>query len=219
MFLSFLLVRFLFLKGRKKGRRANLLPTENTTQTSLSFLFSLSLSLHNDDNDSWVSAKLTYGFITRAYAKDAALCRLMFFSDELADAEVERFVRLLRENDGETPVLDVRELPKQVPLPPLLEDQGSSPSPSSSSAAASASAALWPAYVLGGREDTIVDEQACVEIAEWAGIPTSGSGQKASRRQQQQQQLVMIEGLAHDCMLDARWREAADSLLLWAEGV
>ena len=64
-----------------------------------------------------------------------------------------------------------------------------------------------------------MDEQACVEIAEWAGIPTSGSGQKASRRQQQQQQLVMIEGLAHDCMLDARWREAADSLLLWAEGV
>jgi hypothetical protein len=29
----------------------------------------------------------------------------------------------------------------------------------------------------------------------------------------------MIEGLAHDCMLDARWREAADSLLSWAEGV
>lgn len=126
----------------------------------------------------------------------------MFFSEELADAEVERFVRLLRENDGETPVLDVRELPKQVPLPPLLEDRDSSSPP-------------WPAFVLGGREDTIVDEQACLEIAEWAGIPTTSEGenQKAS------QQLVMLEGLAHDCMLDARWREAADSLLSWAERV
>jgi len=130
----------------------------------------------------------------------------MFFSEELADAEVERFVRLLRENDGETPVLDVRELPKQVPLPPLLleEDRESSSAPP-----------LWPAFVLGGREDTIVDEQACLEIAEWAGIPITSEGetQKAS------QQLVMIDGLAHDCMLDARWREAADSLLSWAEGV
>lgn len=131
----------------------------------------------------------------------------MFFSEDLADAEVERFVRLLRENDGETPVLDVRELPKQVPLPPLLEDRESS-SP------------LWPAFVLGGREDTIVDEQACLEIAEWAGIPiTCKSDLVKDSPASQQQQLVMIEGLAHDCMLDARWREAADSLLSWAEGV
>ena len=170
--------------------------------------FSLSLSQKKKKKISWVSAKLTFGFITRAYAKDPALCRLMFFSSELADAEVERFVSLLKENDGETPVLDVRELPKQVPLPPLLEDYSNSSSSSSS--------ALWPAFVLGGREDTIVDERACLEIAEWAGIPipsTSKTGdQKAS-------QLVMIEGLAHDCMLDARWREAADALLGWAEGV
>lgn len=122
----------------------------------------------------------------------------MFFSDELPEPEVERLVALLRENDGETPVLDVRNLPKEVPLP-LLSSFSSSPT--------------WPAFVLGGRNDTIVDEQACLESAEWLGISTtSKSDEKASR-------LEMIEGLAHDCMLDARWREAADALLGWAEGI
>ena len=142
----------------------------------------------------------------------------MFFSDELEESEVERFVQLLKENDGETPVLDVRELPKQVPLPPLLDG------PPGEGADSGASSPICPAFVLGGRGDTIVDEQACHESAAWLGFDPSSSSrnrgsEKASRQQQQQQQLVMIDKLAHDCMLDARWREAADALLAWAEGV
>ena len=130
----------------------------------------------------------------------------MFFSGELAEPEVERFVGLLRENDGETPVLDVRDLPRQVPLPALLGEGPERRAP-------------WPAFVLGGREDAIVDERACLESAEWLGIPgllgnSGGEGESSGQRR-----LVMIDGLAHDCMLDARWREAADALLEWAEGV
>jgi len=149
------------------------------------------------------------------------LCRLMFFSDELAESEVERFVRLLRENDGETPVLDVRELPKQVPLPALISNPSSSSSSSPSSSLSSA--APWPAFVLGGRDDAIVDERACLESAEWLGISAdSTESEKAnteSEKASRSRQLVMVEGLAHDCMLDARWREAADALLGWAGGV
>jgi len=177
----------------------------------------------------WVSAKLTFGFITRAYARDPALCRLMFFSEQLPEEEVARLVRLLRENDGETPVLDVRELPKQVPLPgPLF--------PSSCSSCNSSDALLrWPAFVLGGREDTIVDERACAECAEWLEVGRGDDGEDrgdgddgedrdrddddGEDRDGSRNQLVMLDGLAHDCMLDARWREAADALLGWAEGV
>lgn len=208
---------FSFFQSRNKQQRA----TQAAEQTRTSFLISRTFPTHTQkttppplhQKSSWVSAKLTYGFITRAYAKDPALCRLMFFSDELDEGEVERFVQLLRENDGETPVLDVRELPKQVPLP--------SPLALSGDGATSSSSPLWPAFVLGGREDTIVDEQACLESAKWLGFDPSFSSndgeEKASRRQQQQ--LMMIDKLAHDCMLDARWREAADALLGWAEGV
>ena len=131
----------------------------------------------------------------------------MFFSKELPEDQVVRFVELLRENDGETPVLDVRELPKQVPLPALLDCY---PSDSESSSSSTPSPP-WPAFVLGGSEDTIVDLRACEECADWLGIP-SKDNEKAS-------QLVMVEGLAHDCMLDARWLDAAAALLGWAERV
>lgn len=132
----------------------------------------------------------------------------MFFSDELDESEVERYVRLLRENDGETPVLDVRELPKHVPLPPLISRQAEGKEDGKE--------LLWPWFVLGGSDDTIVDAEACRECAEWlgGGIDSSSNNLKvfASRS-------VTIEGLAHDSMLDARWREAADALLDWAETV
>ena len=136
-----------------------------------------------------------------AYAKDPSLCRLMFFSEELPESEVERYVRLLKENDGETPVLDVRELPKQVPLPPLVSSSNDDKQ------------IQWPWFVLGGTEDTIVDAEACRECAEWLGGNSSNDSKGLPSRS------VTIEGLAHDSMLDARWREAADALLEWAEEV
>jgi len=111
-----------------------------------------------------LSAKLTWGFVTRAYAKSAAACRMMFFSDgpaALPDADIERYVRLLAENDGATPVLDVRSLGKETPLP-------------------AAPAPRPPGFVLGGDADTIVDVAALEEAAEWLGAsqPTvlPGSG-------------------------------------------
>jgi len=126
----------------------------------------------------------------------------MFFSNELPEREVERYVRLLKENDGETPVLDVRELPKQVPLPALASS-------------ADSNQVQWPWFVLGGTDDTIVDAEACRECAEWLG----GNSSTSNKINDVPSKSVTIEGLAHDSMLDARWREAADALLDWAEAV
>jgi len=99
----------------------------------------------------WFSARLTWGFISRGYAKDAATARLMFFSDALADAEVERYVGLLAANDGATPVLDVARLGNETPLPPL-----GLPPP-------------CPGFVLGGDADAVVDVGALREAAAWLG--------------------------------------------------
>lgn len=98
-----------------------------------------------------LSAKLTWYFITRAYAKNPDAARTMFFSDALPDPDLRRYVDLLAANDGATPVLDVRKLGDETPLPPL--DRARAP----------------PALVLGGDADTIVDVAALHEAADWLG--------------------------------------------------
>ena len=61
-------------------------------------------------------------------------------------------------------------------------------------------AAALPAFVGGGDADLVVDLAAVEESAGYCGVrPT------------------VWEGMAHDCMLDTRWQEAADSLLAWLE--
>ena len=97
------------------------------------------------------SAKLTWYFITRAYSKNPDAARTMFFSDALPDTELRRYVALLAANDGETPVLDVRKLGEETPLPAL--EAGAAP----------------PGLVIGGDADTIVDVAALHEAAAWLG--------------------------------------------------
>lgn len=60
-----------------------------------------------------------------------------------------------------------------------------------------------PQFVLGGAIDTVVDVEALEELAAYCGA----------------QAPVVIEGLAHDVMLDARWREAAGALRAWVDSV
>ena len=57
-----------------------------------------------------------------------------------------------------------------------------------------------PAFVGGGTTDLVVDWQAVEELAAWFGV-----------------QPVRWERTAHDCMLDTRWREAAQSLQAWLD--
>lgn len=59
-----------------------------------------------------------------------------------------------------------------------------------------------PRFVLGGDRDNVVDVEAVDELAAYCGVDP-----------------VVVEGMAHDCMLDAGWREAAGALRAWADGV
>ncbi len=58
-------------------------------------------------------------------------------------------------------------------------------------------------FVLGGENDCIVDTVAVHELADYYGV-----------------QAVVLPNMAHDCMLDTRWKEAAEALGAWlyAEG-
>jgi pimeloyl-ACP methyl ester carboxylesterase len=63
-----------------------------------------------------------------------------------------------------------------------------------------AAAAGLPAFVAGGENDLVVDPPAVVETAEYFGVKST-----------------MWKDMAHDCMLDTRWKEAAESLRNWLD--
>jgi len=55
-----------------------------------------------------------------------------------------------------------------------------------------------PVYVLGGADDVVVDIPAIEETAKYYGV-----------------QPVVVPGVAHDCMLDTRWKVVADKVEDW----
>lgn len=57
-----------------------------------------------------------------------------------------------------------------------------------------------PQFVLGGEIDKVVDVEAVEELAAYCGVKP-----------------VVVPGLAHDCMLDAKWRVVADALRGWLD--
>lgn len=63
-----------------------------------------------------------------------------------------------------------------------------------------AAAAGLPAFVAGGENDLVVDPPAVTEAAEYFGVKPT-----------------MWSNMAHDCMLDTRWKESAESLKMWLD--
>ncbi|PNH09319.1 hypothetical protein TSOC_004065 [Tetrabaena socialis] len=59
-----------------------------------------------------------------------------------------------------------------------------------------------PAFVLGGADDTVVDVEALRELAKYYGTEP-----------------VVLDRMAHDCMLDTRWEVAARELESWLDGL
>jgi alpha-beta hydrolase superfamily lysophospholipase len=102
----------------------------------------------------WSSAVLTWDFIAKTYRQDPAAARRLFFSDAMPAPEVERLMRLLAAADGPAPVVDVRALGGELPVP--------------------RPARTLPGFVLGGGADSIVDEAGLAEAAAaiGAGAPT-----------------------------------------------
>ncbi|KAK9809638.1 hypothetical protein WJX73_009909 [Symbiochloris irregularis] len=61
---------------------------------------------------------------------------------------------------------------------------------------------LPPIMVLGGARDCILDEQAVQETAQHYGV-----------------QALIMDDMAHDCMLDTQWQQAADHLVAWVSSL
>jgi len=95
--------------------------------------------------DLWASAKITWAFVTKAFGKNPSLCRECFFSPELPEADVERYMRAI---DGSSALrmLDLRALNAELPVPRARD---------------------VPVLVLGGDRDFVVDREGLEETARW----------------------------------------------------
>ena len=106
------------------------------------------------------SAKITWGFITKSFLKSSADTRFLFFSDKLDESSVLKYQRLLQENASPVPLLDVRNLNAELPIP--------KPMPATFNS---------KAFVGGGSADGVVDPPAVEEPARHFGVqPTIWSG-------------------------------------------
>lgn len=98
--------------------------------------------------DPWLAARITWGFATRAFERDVALCRDLFFDDDMPATVVEDHMRQMKESSPPgTRLLDLRELQRSLPC--LVPTPGQ-----------------VPTLVLAGDLDTIVDAEALAETAE-----------------------------------------------------
>lgn len=89
--------------------------------------------------------RITWGFISRSFERDADLCQEIFFDKETPLREVEEYMQLMKKGCPEgTRLLDLRQLQKSLPVPICTK----------------------PVLVIGGAEDAIVDVEALHETAE-----------------------------------------------------
>ena len=102
--------------------------------------------------DLWASLKITYAFITKAFGKNASLCRECFFSPDLPERDVERFMKKI-DSSGALRMFDLKTLDAELPVP--------RPSGTNNRDI--------PILVLGGDRDFVVDREGLEETARWYG--------------------------------------------------
>ena len=117
-------------------------PTGNGAMTKR-FLFTRPL-------DAW---RVTMGFIRKTFADSAAECRYLFFSDDLPDADLERYQALIASSaQPGTKLLDLRRLGGSLPIQAGACD-------------------LPPVLVVGSADDRVVDREGVLETAAHFGLP------------------------------------------------
>lgn len=125
------------------------------------------------------------GFITKSYARSKDSCRELFFSTTLPDEELVRFQEKLAECSP-VGLLNVRELPSELPLPPLEKS------------IFAGDEVYKRVFVGGGLDDQVVDPPAVEELASYFDVKPK-----------------FWAGLAHDVMLDTKWKVVAEDLEKW----
>ncbi|XP_055803195.1 uncharacterized protein LOC129872289 isoform X1 [Solanum dulcamara] len=126
--------------------------------------------------------KVTWSLAAKAFQTSLPLCKETFFSAAMEDQLVARYQQLMIES-SRMPLFDLRKLNASLPVP-RLEDPA------------------FKVFVVGAKDDFIVDMEGLNETGSFYGVPT-----------------VCIEGVAHDIMIDCSWRKGAQSILSWLNGL
>ena len=147
-----------------------------------------------------------------------AACRVVFFSPQLPEEELERYQAKIESEPAQPPANKYRDpgpANDVAPVPPAAGWRALAPAtaaPRGTAAApgegVTAAATAAPRVFVGcGDADVMVDRAGAEEGAAYFGGPGGVT------------EVVMWEGVAHDCMLDAGWRAAADSLRRWLDSI
>lgn len=131
--------------------------------------------------------------ITKSFRSSPAACRFLFFSPDLPQEELERYLAKIGGGSGL----------------PLANPAARAGDPGNEMAPAAPGPGGWPqlppgrVFVGCGAQDVLVDRVAAEETAAYLG----GA------------RMELWEGLAHDVMLDAGWERAATALGRWLEAL
>ena len=130
--------------------------------------------------DLWKSLKITYAFIAKQFGTDSKSCRECFFSEEVGEEDVKKYMRLINDS-SKARLLDLRKLNEELPI---ADKSGGKKK------------GKEKVLVIGGRDDYVVDATGVRETAEFW-----------------QTEAILIDGLAHDVMLDAKWQTVAERMM------
>eukprot|EP00873_Tetraselmis_striata_P025577 jgi/Tetstr1/445841/TSEL_033481.t1 len=97
-----------------------------------------------------MALKITWWFIRKSFATSEEACRKSFFSDDLPDADLRRYMEQIK-GSGNTRMIDLKNMNEIIPLPPPP-------------------AFAPPALVLGAELDKVVDIPAVEELAANWGV-------------------------------------------------
>ena len=135
------------------------------------------------------SFKITMAFVFRTFEKNIEVARETFFSKDIPRDMLQRYHAKLAEASP-VRLLDLANLNKKLPLPPLPNDFFDPKDRKS----------RMPVLVAGGTNDLVVDVPALEEAAIYFGTEP-----------------ILIDDMAHDCMLDTRWENMAQAIQKWLD--
>lgn len=142
--------------------------------------------------DSW---KITAGFVLKRAITDKAICRDLFFGgvdddNGVSDEDIERYQSYFDRDTVAT--IDLSDLAKKLPSMKADKQTGAAPFADE----------LPPSLVIAASDDFIVDAEGSMETARYFGLDAA----------------VVTES-PHDVMLGNKWKNAADTLLEWVQGL
>lgn len=130
--------------------------------------------------DLWKSMKITYAFISKQFGADSKSCRECFFSKEVEEKDIKKYMRLINDS-SKARLLDLKKLNEELPI--VDKSKGRQKGKEK-------------VLVIGGKDDYVVDAEGVRETAEFWQVEAN-----------------LIEGLAHDVMLDAKWQTVAERMM------